>query len=104
MIPKHKPIRSTKIRQAAYMEDCTICLPGICNADPETTVLAHFSFEGGKMGGKPSDLGGGAFACSACHDSMDFRTDKPEAWDYYAARGIQRTLQRLYERGIVKVS
>ena len=103
MFQKSKPIRSYKIRQAAYMEDCTLRLPGICNFDPATTVLAHFSFEGGKMGGKASDLSA-AFCCSACHDSMDFRTDKSEAWDYYAARGIQRTLQRLVERGIVRVA
>lgn len=102
MIPKQKPIRSTKVRQSAQGEECTLQVPGICNHNPETTVLAHFSFEGGKMGGKPSDLSA-AYACHACHDAMDFRTERPEAYYYYAARGIQRTLQRLYERGLIQV-
>jgi len=46
-------------------------MPGICNGNPETTVLAHLN--GGGMGMRRSDIHG-AFACSACHDEVDRRT------------------------------
>lgn len=104
MIPKRKPVKSVAIRHAARGEQCTGEIPGYCNADPETTVGAHLSFEGGKMGGKVSDVGGIAFLCSGCHDYLDRRTvAEPEAWDFYAGRALQRTTQRLHEKGVIKV-
>jgi hypothetical protein len=50
-----------------------IRLPGICNHDPDTTVLAHVRLIGvSGMGMKSPDLLG-AWACSACHDVVDRR-------------------------------
>jgi hypothetical protein len=50
-----------------------IRLPGICNHDPDTTVLAHVRLIGvSGMGVKSPDLLG-AWACSACHDVVDRR-------------------------------
>jgi hypothetical protein len=50
-----------------------IRLPGICNHDPDTTVLAHVRLVGvSGMGMKSPDLLG-AWACSACHDVVDRR-------------------------------
>ncbi|WP_368737958.1 nuclease domain-containing protein [Massilia sp. CCM 8734] len=31
-------------RQDARDQACTICLPGICNRDPGTTVLCHTNY------------------------------------------------------------
>lgn len=49
-------------------------LVGICNFNPETTVLAHIRRAGvAGVGQKPPDLCG-VFACSSCHDEIDRRT------------------------------
>ena len=48
-------------------------IPGVCNHDPETVVLAHLG--GGGMSLKQPDLLG-AFCCSTCHDEIDRRTRK----------------------------
>lgn len=45
-------------------------IPGICNADPETTVLAHAPSLARGMGLKTNDTWA-AFACSSCHDHAD---------------------------------
>lgn len=49
-------------------------LVGICNWNPETTVLAHIRRGNvAGMGQKPPDLCA-VWACSACHDEIDRRT------------------------------
>lgn len=48
-------------------------LPGVCNFNPETTVLAHVRRGGvAGVGQKPPYLAG-IHCCSACHDAMDGR-------------------------------
>ncbi len=32
---------SKKVRDSARGQDCTVRIPGTCNFDPATTVLAH---------------------------------------------------------------
>lgn len=52
-------------------------LPGVCNFDETTTVLAHVRRGGvAGMGQKPPDLCG-VWACSACHDVIDGRVSAP---------------------------
>ena len=65
----------TNLRKLARGKSCMVRLPGICNHDPATTVLAHYRL-GGTCGAgmKPSDWQG-AWACSACHDAVDGRTE-----------------------------
>jgi hypothetical protein len=60
-----------KLRKSARGQNCQVRIHGICNHNPETTVLAHLN--GGGMGSKHDDLHG-AFACSDCHDALDRRT------------------------------
>jgi len=45
-----------------------IRIPGVCNWNPETTVLCHQN--GGGMGIKTDDSEG-AFGCSNCHSAVD---------------------------------
>ena len=75
-------------------------IPGVCNGDPETTVLAHIrrnEFCG--VGMKPPDIHG-VWACSDCHDVMDMRRpERIEAED--VLRGLLRTLQALNEQGVI---
>jgi Protein of unknown function (DUF1364) len=58
----------TALRKSAKGRDCTVRIPGICNFDSDTTVLAHLG--GGGMGMKRNDLFG-AFCCHACHQVID---------------------------------
>jgi hypothetical protein len=61
------------LRQFARGQDCQVRIYGVCNYNPETTVLAHIRLGGvAGMGQKPPDLAG-VFACSACHDVLDGR-------------------------------
>lgn len=59
-----------KLRNSARGRDCTLRLTGVCNGDPETTVLAHARIGGTAM--KCPDTVA-FFACSACHDVYDRR-------------------------------
>ena len=61
------------LRKLAKGQPCMIRVPGVCNRDPATTVLAHYRMAGlCGAGMKPPDALG-AFSCSACHDVVDGR-------------------------------
>lgn len=45
------------LRKEARGRDCQVRLPGICNFNPETTVLAHYRMDTG-IAKKPSDKRG----------------------------------------------
>lgn len=61
------------LRKLAKGQPCMIRVAGICNRNPETTVLAHYRLGGTcGTGMKPPDMLG-AWACSACHDAVDGR-------------------------------
>lgn len=95
-------IKSTAIRRSARGQACTLRLPGICNGDPETTVLAHMPFGGRGMGIKASDLHA-AYACSSCHDAIDGRSSPIDRCTVYecALRGLGETLATLTDLGLV---
>lgn len=81
------------LRKFARGRLCQVRLPGVCNFDPETTVLAHIRRGGvGGMGKKPHDLIG-VHACSDCHDYIDAR--RPVLMgdlDTHILEGLCRTL------------
>ena len=96
---KDRPIASRYLRQSARGEECTMRL-GCCNHDPATTVLAHlrlFSMAG--MGAKPPDWCA-VFACSACHDALDGRSQDPWGWED-VARAVLFTLKRQFDKGLL---
>ena len=93
-----------KLRQAARGRQCMVRLPGVCNGDPSTTVLAHIRRGGvGGMGLKPPDLVG-VWACSDCHSEIDRRTrhihDDAEL-DGHILEALCRTLAQLHKEGLV---
>jgi len=99
-----KPIRSKAIRESARGEPCTVRIPGICNGNPETTVLAHLG--GGGMGTKRGDIFG-AYCCSSCHDALDGRmkTDYPKGTlELWHRHGVERTQEILVEQGLIMVA
>lgn len=93
------------LRKLARDQPCQIRIPGVCNANPETTCLCHYRLAGScGVGMKPPDEQA-AFGCSACHDAVDGRTfsgchTKTELRLYHA-EGVLRTqeLVRLLGRG-----
>lgn len=81
-----------------------IRIPGICNGNPETTVLCHVRMAGitGTSTKAPDEIG--AWGCSSCHDEVDRRSQKisfSEAF-HYLLEGVIRTLDVLIRRGIVR--
>ena len=96
----------SKIRKSARGQQCQIRLPGLCNNNPETVVLAHYRLAGTcGMGSKPADWQA-AYACHLCHDAVDGRTRTDftdEALQAAFAEGVMRTQQILIKQGLLKV-
>lgn len=89
----------TNFKKEARGRDCQIRIPGVCNFNPETTVLAHYRLAGTcGTGIKPDDIQG-AWACSSCHDEIDRRTRHidTETARYLHAEGVMRTLAILID-------
>lgn len=105
-----KPMKSaspktSKIRKSAKGEPCLVRIPGVCNGDSATTVLAHIN--GAGVGCKHSDHKA-AFACSACHEWVDggyiqqgYNRDTRDLWHL---EGVIRTQDRLIEKGFIQVT
>ena len=81
-----------------------IRLEGICDHNPETTVLAHIRMPGiSGMGIKADDLLG-AWACSSCHDAVDRRSHTDLDRDYVRLahlEGMVRTIAQLRKEELV---
>lgn len=108
--PKKKPLSA--LRKSAKGEACTLEIVGVCNHNPETTVLCHIrDFGTGGTGLKPSDLCA-VYGCHECHAIIDGRYDHSR-WaigaDYYGlkweyiARALARTHERMLETGVLKL-
>lgn len=100
-------IESKHIRNAARGEQCTLNIIGVCNGNPETTVLAHLPDESHGMGRKSDDISA-AFCCGACHDVLDGRVPWPDRFEesyreWYQRRAMVRTWRRLVELGVVTI-
>ena len=82
------------LTKLARGRECQVRLPGVCNFNAETTILAHYRLAGlNGVGIKPPDLIG-AHCCSACHAAVDgpSRTDfNREQLRLAFAEGVFRT-------------
>ena len=93
------------LRKEAKGRGCMVRLPGICNFNSETVVLAHIRLAGiSGMGMKSPDLIG-AWACNACHDEIDGRTHKSgmthDELRLAHFEGMARTIAQLEKEGLV---
>ena len=96
----------SKIRKSAKLQECQIRIPGICNFDETTTILAHKN--GAGMALKSADLHA-AYSCSSCHDEIDSLqgnrksefTDDEILIMFY--EGIFRTQLILIEKNLITV-
>lgn len=75
---KSRGLKMTPIRKAARGQDCTLRIPGVCNYNPETTVLCHSPYldSGRGMGLKAPDTEA-CFGCHSCHGILDRRDPWP---------------------------
>ncbi len=90
-----------KLTKEARGRECQVRIPGVCNFNPETTVLAHYRLAGTcGTAIKPDDTQA-AWACSACHDEVDRRTRLIDANDarLMHAEGVMRTQEILRKEG-----
>lgn len=94
------------ITESARGESCTVRIPFVCNHDDSTVVFAHIS--GVRFGhGVGIKTKIGAYACSACHDVLDGRVQRPQGIaldDLKLAHyeGVMETMTRLFDKGIIK--
>lgn len=90
------------LRDRARSQPCMVRVPGVCNSNPETTVLAHVRLAGASgIGFKSPDLLG-AWACSACHDAIDRRSEFTMDRDFLRLchlEGMARTIVELDKKG-----
>ncbi|WP_045957503.1 DUF1364 domain-containing protein [Xenorhabdus poinarii] len=89
------------LRKEAKGRDCQVRIPGVCNGNSETVVLAHCRMAGiCGMGMKPPDLFA-AWACSSCHDEIDRRTRITDIDYAHTAHleGVIRTQAILLQEG-----
>ena len=98
-------MKSNKLRQSAKGQDCLVRIPGICNHDSETVVLAHVGSNSG-TGMKCSDIEA-AYCCSSCHTIIDggarsdFTRTELSLW---AKEGAERTRKMWLDNGWLKVT
>lgn len=89
------------LRKSARGRECQVRIPGVCNGNPETTVLAHVN--GGGIGRKGADIHG-AFACSACHAWLDggyVKTHSRDERDLAHLQGMMRTQRIWLQEGLL---
>ena len=92
------------LRRYAKNRECDVRLVGICCANPETSVLAHFRQIGVSGMGQRGPDAIACVACVDCHAEIDRRTQKLPADEARLAHaeGVFRFQAHLISRGILK--
>jgi hypothetical protein len=88
------------LRDSARGERCTARIRGVCNENPETTVLCHIRDLYAGFGTKANDWSS-FYACSDCHEHLDQHAFNHSAEVTIKLRAMQRTQERFYERGLM---
>lgn len=94
-------MKQTKLTKSARGQNCQVRVPGVCNGNPETVVLAHLN--GGGLATKHHDIHG-AYACSDCHQWLDFGYAKNYTRDYrdlLHLEGMVRTQNIMLQDGLI---
>ena len=96
-------MKSDKYTRSAKGQDCQVIIPGVCNHNPETVVLAHLN--GAGMGTKHLSIHG-AYACSACHAWLDggYAGDRDRnTRDYWHLEAVIKTQIIMVKDGVLKL-
>lgn len=88
------------LRNHARAKECKVRIPGICNRDDTTTVLAHLRLAGITGAGQKAPDILGAHACSCCHTATEKTQDLTLKVAFY--EGIFRTQYELIKEGVLK--
>jgi hypothetical protein len=87
------------LRKEARGRECQVRIPGVCNRNPETVVLAHVRMKGiTGTGFKAPDLLG-AWCCSDCHQYTESRYNDRDTRAFL--EGVVRTQDTLIREGKV---
>ena len=89
----------SKIRESAKGEDCAFRFPGVCNFNPETTVLCHINTKYKGWALKSPDIFA-AYGCSDCHSALDQGKINEPQWVMDA---MVETQYKLMEKGLIRV-
>ena len=96
----------TDLRKYAHGKPCMVRLPGVCNFNTATTVLAHERVSGlSGTGIKAPDIFA-AWCCSSCHDVVDGRVQSDlsyEARRLALSDGVRATQLCLLNAGIIAI-
>lgn len=102
-------LHSSKYLAGSRGAPCTLRIAGVCLDERETTIPAHIRDRHTGRSQKASDLSV-ADCCFACHEVFDRRAKMPSGdfiteaeWLFYALRGLQETLERRREIGLLFV-
>ena len=93
-----------KLRKEARGRGCMVRIPDVCNHNSETVVLCHYRLAGVSGIGMKSPDVLGAWACSACHDTIDRRAHTDLDRDYVRLlhlEGMVRTIAQLNREGLL---
>lgn len=93
---------SRKLRESARGQNCSLRIPGICNFNTETTVLAHINSVGKGMGIKSEDFFA-VFSCSSCHAALDEHRIPGEDVAAYTLSALYETWRMWFKNGIISV-
>lgn len=100
---KKNPVRSSKLRDSARGQECTLRVAGVCNYNPETTVLAHLDSEVKGMAIKSADTFA-VYTCSCCHEWLDRHQGSREERSWYSLRALDRTHRVMVQQGLLVVA
>lgn len=92
-------IQSIKLRASARGKECTLRIFGVCNHNPETTVLAHLPCGQRGVGMKSPD-NMAIHCCSGCHDLLDGRAKGEVDWKD-VVRALAETQARWINSGLM---
>lgn len=98
-------MKSKKLRDSARGQECAFGILGVCNGNPETTVLCHLPSNTGGMGLKSSDECA-AFGCYNCHQVIDGHVQSEEFSErayFYYYKALTATLNHWVEEKIFNV-
>jgi hypothetical protein len=102
-------LRSTKYLAGSRGAQCALQIEGVCAGGTDATIPAHIRDRHTGRSQKASDLSV-ADSCFPCHEVFDRRAKLPSGeyitdadWTFYALRGLQETLERRRELGLLFV-
>jgi ferredoxin len=95
--------KQSSYTKSARGKECDVRVQGVCNHNPETTVLAHLN--GGGMAAKHYDIHG-AYACSDCHTWLDggyVKTSTRNERDLHHLEAVIRTQTAMINDGVLVI-